>query len=517
MITLCGKSTNPLSLLGFKFTGPLLINRKYNQISTQLTPLWITFMHRLLISFSDFYTSCGKVSFSVLNYFCSYFFERRSSLCRISMHCGNLSVIIPLQFTDNTLVIQVPSDFHRDYWKQRLITKVNQLVNDNFQTEIVVLILIPGEKNPLASVAPIVEEKKAPQPEAETTGLLRNSPLNKAYTFESFVVGDGNQMAHAAALAVSEELGTLYNPLYFYGGVGLGKTHLMHAIGNQLLKNQPNAKVKYVSSETFTNDFVNSIKNKQQEEFRRAYRNVDLLLVDDVQFFAKKPGTIDEFFHTFNDLYDDKKQIVLSSDRLPNMIENLGDRLISRFKWGLPVEITPPDYETRIAILETKATSENLTIPNDVLKFIAGRFETNVRELEGGLTRVKAYAQMKKAPITIDLADEALQNLTDMPAKRILDIHSIQTAVAKFYNVTVAEIVGKKRVKRIVVPRQVAMYLARELTDASLPKIGKAFGGKDHTTVLHACDKIAEAILNDDKLQEEVATLKKRLDVETVN
>ena len=199
------------------------------------------------------------------------------------------------------------------------------------------------------------------------------------------------------------------------------------------------------------------------------------------------------------------------------MIENLGDRLISRFKWGLPVEITPPDYETRIAILETKATSENLTIPNDVLKFIAGRFETNVRELEGGLTRVKAYAQMKKAPITIDLADEALQNLTDMPAKRILDIHSIQTAVAKFYNVTVAEIVGKKRVKRIVVPRQVAMYLARELTDASLPKIGKAFGGKDHTTVLHACDKIAEAILNDDKLQEEVATLKKRLDVETVN
>lgn len=422
----------------------------------------------------------------------------------------------PLQFTDNTLVIQVPSDFHRDYWKQRLITKVNQLVNDNFQTEIVVLILIPGEKNPLASVAPVVE-KKAAQPEAETTGLLRNSPLNKAYTFESFVVGDGNQMAHAAALAVSEELGTLYNPLYFYGGVGLGKTHLMHAIGNQLLKNQPNAKVKYVSSETFTNDFVNSIKNKQQEEFRRAYRNVDLLLVDDVQFFAKKPGTIDEFFHTFNDLYDDKKQIVLSSDRLPNMIENLGDRLISRFKWGLPVEITPPDYETRIAILETKATSENLTIPNDVLKFIAGRFETNVRELEGGLTRVKAYAQMKKAPITIDLADEALQNLTDMPAKRILDIHSIQTAVAKFYNVTVAEIVGKKRVKRIVVPRQVAMYLARELTDASLPKIGKAFGGKDHTTVLHACDKIAEAILNDDKLQEEVATLKKRLDVETVN
>lgn len=497
---------------------------------TKSTPLWITIIHRVWISLNYFCTGCGKDSYPVLNYVYSLFFRREvlgvpnldalwqficdhfhETFTSVSYDTW-IKTAKPLQFTDNTLVIEVPSDFHRDYWKQRLVSRVNSLVNDNFQTDIVVLILIPGEKNPLANlIPPDKKETTGSESEDKNDGLLRNSPLNQAYTFESFVVGDGNQMAHAAALAVSEELGTLYNPLYFYGGVGLGKTHLMHAIGNQLLKNQPNAKVKYVSSETFTNDFVNSIKNKQQEEFRRAYRNVDLLLVDDVQFFAKKPGTIDEFFHTFNDLYDDKKQIVLSSDRLPNMIENLGDRLISRFKWGLPVEITPPDYETRIAILETKATSEELSIPNDVLKFIAGRFETNVRELEGGLTRVKAYAQMKQAPITIDLADEALKNLTDMPAKRVLDIHLIQTTVAKFYNVTVPEIIGKKRVKRIVVPRQVAMYLARELTDASLPKIGKAFGGKDHTTVLHACDKIAEIIQSDNKLQQEIASLKKKL------
>ncbi|MCP0887079.1 chromosomal replication initiator protein DnaA [Ligilactobacillus sp. WILCCON 0076] len=417
----------------------------------------------------------------------------------------------PIQFTDNTFVLEVPSVLHQDYWKQRLVAQVLQLIEDNFQQQITFLVMTPDQENPLAS-ADLTKTA-----EAEESSLLRNSPLNKSYTFESFVVGDGNQMAHAAALAVSEELGTLYNPLYFYGGVGLGKTHLMHAIGNQLLKNRPKAKVKYVSSETFTNDFVNSIKNKQQEEFRRAYRNVDLLLVDDVQFFAKKPGTIDEFFHTFNDLYDDKKQIVLSSDRLPNMIENLGDRLISRFKWGLPVEITPPDYETRIAILETKATSEKLAVPNDVLKYIAGQFETNVRELEGGLTSVKAYAQMKKEPITIKLADEALKSLTGSPQDRVINISQIQMLVAKYYNVSLADIKGKKRVKRIVIPRQVAMYLSREATDASLPKIGREFGGKDHTTVLHACDKITAALSSDSKLRRDISDLKKQLNGEAVN
>ena len=318
-------------------------------------------------------------------------------------------------------------------------------------------------------------------------------------------------MAHAAALVVAEEPGTIYNPLFFYGGVGLGKTHLMHAIGHQMLQLRPTARVKYVSSETFANDFINSIQNRTQEQFRNEYRSVDLLMVDDIQFFADKEGTQEEFFHTFNALYDERKQIVLTSDRLPNEIPKLQERLVSRFAWGLSVDITPPDLETRIAILRKKANSERLEIPDDTLSYIAGQIDSNIRELEGALVRVQAYSAIQGTDITTSLAADALMSIMPSEKPKALSIYAIQQAVGKYYHVTVEELKGKKRTKGIVVPRQIAMYLSRVMTDNSLPKIGSEFGGKDHTTVIHAHDKIALSVKKDPVLQREIETIQNSL------
>ena len=336
---------------------------------------------------------------------------------------------------------------------------------------------ITGEE---AEQEEVIEEKN---PKVVAPSPLKKAMLNPKYTFDTFVIGKGNQMAHAAALVVAEDPGSIYNPLFFYGGVGLGKTHLMHAIGHQMLQSQPNAKVKYVSSETFANDFINSIQNKTAEEFRQEYRNVDLLLVDDIQFFAEKEATQEEFFHTFNALYNEGKQIVLTSDRLPNEIPKLQERLVSRFAWGLSVDITPPDLETRTAILRKKAAAERLEIPDDTLSYIAGQIDSNIRELEGALVRVQAFAAMNSEDISTSLAADALKTLKSGKGHPQLSILQIQEEVAKYYHIQLKDLKGKKRVKSIVVPRQIAMYLARELTDNSLPKIGAEFGGKDHTTV----------------------------------
>ena len=335
--------------------------------------------------------------------------------------------------------------------------------------------------------------------------------LNPKYTFDTFVIGKGNQMAHAAALVVAEDPGSIYNPLFFYGGVGLGKTHLMHAIGHQMLLKRPNAKIKYVSSENFTNDFIYSIQKNRMEEFRNEYRTVDLLLVDDIQFLVNKEGTQEEFFNTFEELYRNNKQIVLTSDRLPNEIPTLPERLVSRFAWGLSVDITPPDLETRTAILRTKAEAENLEIPDDTLSYIAGQIDSNIRELEGALVRVQAFATMQNADITTSLAAEALKALKNTQPLTQVTIQDIQEQVAKYYHVQVKDLKGKKRVKTIVVPRQIAMYLARELTDHSLPKIGAEFGGKDHTTVIHAHEKIQQLLGSNTQLQEEIAEIKNAL------
>ncbi|EGP5244198.1 chromosomal replication initiator protein DnaA [Enterococcus faecium] len=407
----------------------------------------------------------------------------------------------PRTLNQNQLVVEVPSKIHKEYWEKNLATKIVEVGYMLSGNEIIPR-FITGEE---AEQEEVIEEKN---PKVVAPSPLKKAMLNPKYTFDTFVIGKGNQMAHAAALVVAEDPGSIYNPLFFYGGVGLGKTHLMHAIGHQMLQSQPNAKVKYVSSETFANDFINSIQNKTAEEFRQEYRNVDLLLVDDIQFFAEKEATQEEFFHTFNALYNEGKQIVLTSDRLPNEIPKLQERLVSRFAWGLSVDITPPDLETRTAILRKKAAAERLEIPDDTLSYIAGQIDSNIRELEGALVRVQAFAAMNSEDISTSLAADALKTLKSGKGHPQLSILQIQEEVAKYYHIQLKDLKGKKRVKSIVVPRQIAMYLARELTDNSLPKIGAEFGGKDHTTVIHAHEKIQQLMDSSVSMQNEVSEIK---------
>lgn len=414
----------------------------------------------------------------------------------------------PLRLADHQLVIELPSDVHIQYWQEKLAPKIVEIGFKLTGDEITPIFIKYNEK-PDHDLEPVQQPKTSLS--EDTLELGKKALLNPKYTFDTFVIGKGNQMAHAAALVVAEDPGSTYNPLFFYGGVGLGKTHLMQAIGHQMLFKQPNAKVKYVSSESFANDFINSIKNQTSEAFRQEYRNVDMLLVDDIQFFADKEGTQEEFFHTFNSLYNDQKQIVLTSDRLPNEIPKLSDRLVSRFAWGLSVDITPPDLETRIAILRKKADSERLEIPDDTLSYIAGQIDSNIRELEGALVRVQAYATMNGNDITTSLAADALKSLKPTGKEQQLSILNIQEEVCNYYHISLKDLKGKKRVRTIVVPRQISMYLARELTDNSLPKIGAEFGGKDHTTVIHAHEKVQQLLQTDPRIQKEVSELKNRL------
>lgn len=401
-----------------------------------------------------------------------------------------------ISLENNQLTIELPTKSHRDFWQNEMTAKLKDLLFNETLVHI----------EPRYTL-----ERELMTPSSPAGGIMTNqTPLNPEYTFEAFVEGRSNQMAYASAYAASEQPGGLYNPLLIYGGVGLGKTHLMQAIANNMLRHNPNAKIKYVTSETFTNDYINSIKNNNQEQFRREYRDLDALLVDDVQFFSNKEGTQLEFFNTFNSLHDNNKQIVLTADRNPKQIPDLTDRLVSRFVWGVPVEITSPDLETRTAILRSKAEEEQINVPNNVLSFIASKVDTNVRELESALLRVRVAAQLHHAPITIELANEMLKGM-EAADEAIISIDLIQKKVAAYYNIRQSDIVGKKRVKQIVFPRQIAMYLARELTESSLPKIGKEFGGKDHTTVLHAIDKIEKQLAEDDNLQDDIRNLRMEL------
>jgi chromosomal replication initiator protein len=331
--------------------------------------------------------------------------------------------------------------------------------------------------------------------------------LVSKYTFDTFVVGQSNRFAHAAAQAAAETPGTQYNPLFIYGGVGLGKTHLLQAVGHYVLRNHPGLKVRYVTLETFTNEFINSLRDDSIEGFKNRYRTVDVLLIDDVQFLHKKEQTQEEFFHTFNALYDAQKQIVLTSDRHPKALATLEDRLVSRFEWGLIVDIQPPDLETRVAILRKKARTDRLVLSDDeTLMLIASRVPTNIRELEGCLTRVVAYSSITKRPIDVDLAREVLKDIPETAATKVT-IDVILSAVAESTGVSVNEIIGDKRSRPVVDSRHLAMYLARELTDLSLPKIGERFGNRDHTTVLHAVDKITKLMQQDREMYTRIQRL----------
>ncbi|HJW22399.1 MAG TPA: chromosomal replication initiator protein DnaA [Candidatus Limnocylindrales bacterium] len=334
------------------------------------------------------------------------------------------------------------------------------------------------------------------------------SNLNPRYTFANFIVGSANRLAHAASLSVAERPGHAYNPLFLYGGVGLGKTHLMHAIGNQVIAKFPRKRVVYATSEKFTNEFITSIQQGKIDEFRSRYRRIDVLLIDDIQFIADKERTQEEFFHTFNAIHEDGKQIVLSSDRPPKAILTLEERLRSRFEWGLIADLTAPDLETRIAILRAKAEEGAVPITSDVIEFIARKVVSNIRELEGALNRIVAYASMGAMPISIELAQAVLSNVLYNPKKRQITPERIAKAVSEYYGVGLDALRGQKRDKAIVVPRQIAMFLMREETDVSLLRIGAELGGRDHSTVLHACDKITRESAGNDELRREIAAVR---------
>ena len=332
--------------------------------------------------------------------------------------------------------------------------------------------------------------------------------INPRYTFTNFIVGSANRLAHAASLSVAERPGHAYNPLFLYGGVGLGKTHLMHAIGNQVIARFPRKRVVYATSEKFTNEFITSIPQGKIDEFRARYRRIDLLLIDDIQFIADKERTQEEFFHTFNAIHEDGKQIVLSSDRPPKAILTLEERLRSRFEWGLIADLTAPDLETRIAILRAKAEEGGVPISSDVIEFIARKVVSNIRELEGALNRIVAFASMGATTISIDLAQAVLSNVLYNPKKRQVTPERIAKVVSDYYSVPMDALQGQKRDRAIVMPRQIAMFLMREETDVSLLRIGAELGGRDHSTVLHACDKINREVAVNDELRREIATVR---------
>jgi chromosomal replication initiator protein len=364
------------------------------------------------------------------------------------------------------------------------------------------------------SMRPMTALSHSPQVRVEPTrvgGEGGATNINPRYTFSNFIVGSANRLAHAASLSVAERPGHAYNPLFLYGGVGLGKTHLMHAIGNQVMAKFPRKRVVYATSEKFTNEFITSIQQGKIDDFRNRYRRIDLLLIDDIQFIADKERTQEEFFHTFNAIHEDGKQIVLSSDRPPKAILTLEERLRSRFEWGLIADLTAPDLETRIAILRAKAEEGAVPISSDVIEFIARKVVSNIRELEGALNRIVAYASMGAMPISIELAQAVLSNVLYNPKKRQITPERIAKAVSEYYGVALEQLRGQKRDKAIVVPRQIAMFLMREETDVSLLRIGAELGNRDHSTVLHACDKITRESAGNDELRREIAAVREMI------
>ncbi|MGF7060730.1 chromosomal replication initiator protein DnaA [Brassicibacter mesophilus] len=422
----------------------------------------------------------------------------KSELTEVSFNTW-LKTIEPVAINDNQIILGAPNEFTKGILEARYLTLIKNAIKQVSNIDFNVKFLIPGEEisNDFGQTA---------QSEVVENSSSR-SQLNPKYTFDTFVIGNSNRFAHAASLAVAEAPAMAYNPLFIYGGVGLGKTHLMHAIGHYILNQNPKASVVYVSSEKFTNELINSIRDDRNVEFRNKYRNVDVLLVDDIQFIAGKERTQEEFFHTFNALHEANKQIIISSDRPPKEIPTLEDRLRSRFEWGLIADIQPPDLETRIAILRKKAKVENIDVPNDVTLYIATKIQSNIRELEGALIRIVAYSSLTNREITVDLASEALKDIISNSRPKEINVKLIKEVTAKNLNIKVEDFSSKKRTRAISYPRQIAMYLCRELTDLSLPKIGEEFGGRDHTTVIHAYDKISTDIQSNLELKSKIEEL----------
>ena len=412
-----------------------------------------------------------------------------------------LKTVIPISLSNKTIVLAAPNEFTKGILEGRYLNLIKNAIKEVVREDYKIEFIIPGEEQ--VPINGQVSEKENIE--------MHKSQLNPKYSFNTFVIGNSNRFAHAASLAVAEAPAQAYNPLFIYGGVGLGKTHLMHAIGHYILSQNPDAKVMYVSSEKFTNELINSIREYRNEEFRNKYRNIDVLLVDDIQFIAGKEGTQEEFFHTFNALHDANKQIIISSDRPPKEIPTLEDRLRSRFEWGLIADIQAPDLETRIAILRKKANIENIEVPDTIMEYIASKIHSNIRELEGALIRVVAYSSLTNKDITIELAEEALKDIISNNKPKEITVDLIKEEVSQNFSIKMDDFTSKKRTRAIAFPRQVAMYLTRELTDLSLPKIGDEFGGRDHTTVIHACDKINTDLKANKDLEDKIDYIIDRL------
>lgn len=416
-----------------------------------------------------------------------------------------------LKQEDGALVVGVPNAYAKDWLENRLHGTVRRTLSSLMGHAVDVRFVVAANQPAANTPQPTSSGAGTPADSSNNSGPDYNnnggSAINPKYTFENFVVGSSNRLAHAASFAAAENPAKAYNPLFIYGGVGLGKTHLLQAVGNTCRVR--GLQVLYVSSEEFTNDLINAIRAHTTDAFRDKYRSIDVLLIDDIQFIAGKESTQEEFFHTFNTLHGQDKQLVMSSDRPPKAMVTLEERLRSRFEWGLTVDIQPPDLETRQAILRSKAERHQRDVDPAIMELIARRVQSNIRELEGALTRVLAYADLIGQPLTLELANSALADL--LPRQRTLTLNQIIEAVAVFYNSTINDITGDSRTKDVALPRQVAMYLLREETDASLPDVGKALGGRDHTTVMYGYKKIADMIERDDTLRRQIITIRERL------
>lgn len=405
-----------------------------------------------------------------------------------------------ISYEDGVFIIGVKNAYARDWLEDRLTSMVAKLLAGTMNRSIEVRFIVWQDAHEPA----IQEVIKQP---VSNGGNGTQMKLNARYTFDSFVVGPSNRLAHAACLAVAEKPAQAYNPLFIYGGVGLGKTHILQAVGNRCVEN--GLQVLYVSSEEFTNDLINAIRTHTTQGFREKYRRIDVLLIDDIQFIAGKESTQEEFFHTFNTLHGQDKQIVISSDRPPKAMLTLEERLRSRFEWGLTADIQPPDYETRFAILRSKADRMGYTISKEILEIIARRFQSNIRELEGALTRLVAYADLRNMPMTSEMVNSALADL--LPQRTSIDPQDIISTVANFFQISTDKMIGRDRSRKIALPRQIAMYLLREEAHFSLPQIGEVLGGRDHTTVMYGCDKVADLMETDDKLRRQLIDIREEV------
>ncbi|MBM3190174.1 MAG: chromosomal replication initiator protein DnaA, partial [Chloroflexi bacterium] len=413
-----------------------------------------------------------------------------------------------LSWEDGVLVVGVHNAYAKDWLENRLYGAIQEVVSKVARRTAIIRFIVHRNGDLGASKAELLEGALPSDPPKKPAADARErARVVPQYTFSSFIVGQSNRLAHAGCLAVSESPGLSYNPLFVYGGVGLGKTHLLHAIGNRVLED--GKQTLYVSAETFANELINAIRTQMTDDFRARYRTIDVLLLDDVQFLIGKERTQEEFFHTYNDLYQSSKQIVLSSDRPPKAFVGLEERLRSRFEWGLAADIQPPDLETRMAIVVAKSEARSVQLPHEVVEFIAYQVQSNIRELEGALNRVLAYARMMGYPLTAQTAQQALSS--DMRPTTKVGLAEIIAIVAGHFGLTPEDLTGRRRTQDIALARQVAMYLARELTEESYPQIGKALGGRDHTTVLHGCDKISALFERDDGLRREILAIRTRL------